>query len=81
MVATSAGGVPDVVVPGTGLLADRGDHEGIARALVELSGDPALRQAMGARARDHVRARYRYEALLANMTSLYERLVDEGGRR
>ena len=77
MVATRAGGVPDVVVPGTGLLAERGDHGGIARALVELSGDPARRRAMGERARAHVAGRYRYESLLQNMTDLYERLVAE----
>jgi glycosyltransferase involved in cell wall biosynthesis len=80
MVSTRAGGVADVVVPGTGLLAERGDHEGIARALVELSGDAERRREMGERARAHVGARYRSEALIERITALYERLLAAAGR-
>jgi glycosyltransferase involved in cell wall biosynthesis len=77
MIATRAGGVPDVVVPGAGLLAERGDHEGVARGLVELAADPSRRREMGAHAREHVRGRYLAEALLDRMTELYERLLAE----
>jgi glycosyltransferase involved in cell wall biosynthesis len=80
LVATRAGGVPDVVVPDAGLLAERGDHEGVAEALARLAGDGELRRQMGAAARAHVASRYRYEALLERMTDLYERLLSEARR-
>jgi glycosyltransferase involved in cell wall biosynthesis len=69
--------VTDVVTPGTGLLAARGDHEGIAQALTELAADRDRRLEMGARGRAHVGARYRHESLLERMTELYERLLAE----
>jgi glycosyltransferase involved in cell wall biosynthesis len=75
MVATRAGGVPDVVVPGTGLLADRGDDAGIARALNELAGDAARRREMGRRAREHAADRYRWEQLVAQVGDLYACLL------
>jgi len=77
MVATRAGGVPDVVVPGTGVLCDRGDHEALGLALVELARDPGRRRAMGARAREHAAARYRWERLVERMEGLYGRLLAE----
>ena len=77
LVATRAGGVPDVVVPGAGLLADRGDHEGIAKALADLAADGALRREMGATARANVASRYRAESLLERMADLYEELMRE----
>jgi glycosyltransferase involved in cell wall biosynthesis len=80
MVATRAGGVPDVVAPGTGLLADRGDHEALGVALHELARDPGRRRAMGARAREHAAARYRWERLVERMEELYERLLRERRR-
>ncbi len=78
MVATRAGGVPDVVAPGTGLLADRGDDEALGVALHELARDPGRRRAMGARAREHAAARYRWERLVGRMEELYERLLPSG---
>jgi glycosyltransferase involved in cell wall biosynthesis len=81
MVATRAGGVPDVVVEGAGILAERGDHDALAAALVRLAADPDLRRRMGARAREHVGGRYRAETLIARITDLYERLAAERAGR
>lgn len=48
VVATSVGGVPEVVrARETGFLAAPGDDAGLAEAVVRLAGDPALRRAMG----------------------------------
>jgi glycosyltransferase involved in cell wall biosynthesis len=77
LVATRAGGVPDVVADGAGLVAEREDDEGIARALVRLAGDRSLRLRMGEGARAHVRSRYGHEALIDRMTALYEDLLSE----
>jgi glycosyltransferase involved in cell wall biosynthesis len=75
LVGTSVGGVPDVVAPGAGLLADSGDEEGLAAALAELAGDSARRLEMGARAREHVRVRYGRERLLSDIDGLYGELL------
>jgi glycosyltransferase involved in cell wall biosynthesis len=48
IVATRAGGIPEVVVDGvTGLLVPPRDHHALAAALVRLLKDPALRERMG----------------------------------
>jgi glycosyltransferase involved in cell wall biosynthesis len=77
LVATRAGGVPDVVVPGAGLLADREDHDAIGTALAELAADRELRHRMGETARAHVASRYGYATLLDRMATLYEQLLRE----
>ena len=69
-----------MVVPGSGLLAERGDHDGIAAALARLSADGALRHGMGATARANVVSRYRAESLLERMADLYEELLHERDR-
>lgn len=75
MISTRVGGVADVVVPGTGRLVENGDEEGLAAALAQLAADPAQRREMGARAREHVRRRYRAERLLADIDELYQELL------
>jgi glycosyltransferase involved in cell wall biosynthesis len=74
-VATAAGGVPEVVVPGAGLLAPRGDHVALADALVRFARDPSLRTKMGARAREHVLRQFSIERLLSDIEDLYEELL------
>jgi glycosyltransferase involved in cell wall biosynthesis len=76
-VATAVGGVPDVVVPGAGVLVPRGDSTALADALSRLASDPGLREEMGARAREHVTGRFSIERLLDDMEALYDELLDE----
>jgi glycosyltransferase involved in cell wall biosynthesis len=86
-VATAVGGVPEVLVPGTGLLARAGDHAGLAAAVVRLAADAQLRAQMGMRAREHVRRTFAIERLLRDMEALYDELLaarpteDPSGRR
>jgi glycosyltransferase involved in cell wall biosynthesis len=75
LVGTRVGGVADVVGPGTGLLVESGDEEQLASALSRLAADRELRLAMGARAREHVRARYDSRRLLSDMDHLYTELL------
>ena len=73
-VATAVGGVPEVVVPGAGMLAPRGDYAALADALVRLARDAPLRTRMGARAREHVLRKFSIERLLSDVERLYEEL-------
>jgi glycosyltransferase involved in cell wall biosynthesis len=74
-IATAVGGVPEVVVPGAGLLAPRGDHAALAAALVRCARDAPLRTRMGAHAREHVLRRFPIERLLSDIEDLYEELL------
>ena len=70
-VATSVGGVPDIVTRETGRVVRKEDVTGLAAALVELANDPALRATLGAAARERVRARFAADRLLADINRLY----------
>jgi glycosyltransferase involved in cell wall biosynthesis len=78
-VATSVGGVADVVTPETGLLVPRDDPERLARGIVRMAADPVLRRAMGARARQHVAQRFSAERLVRDIDSLYTELLGQAG--
>lgn len=76
VVATQAGGIPEVVVDGTtGLLVPPRDHEAMARAIVTLLKDDGLRRRMGeaglARARDGFSA----ERMVQDTLRVYQRVA------
>ncbi|MHB1928845.1 MAG: glycosyltransferase [Acidimicrobiales bacterium] len=54
VVASDVAGIPEVVVPGCGLLVPSGDPAALAAALGHLASDPALRSRLGSAARRHV---------------------------
>jgi glycosyltransferase involved in cell wall biosynthesis len=74
-VATKVGGVPDVVVPGAGVLVAPQDEVAMADALARLAADPELRAEMGARAHEHVMVRFTIQRLLQDVERLYDELV------
>lgn len=74
-VATDVGGVSEIVVEGSGLLAPAGDAEMLSSHIARLAGDASMRRRMGARARDHVAHRYGAPRLLSDIDSLYSRLL------
>jgi glycosyltransferase involved in cell wall biosynthesis len=76
IVATTAGGIPEVVEDGvTGLLVAPKDHEALAAAIVTLLKDAALRRTYGAAGLERVRARYSAERMVRDTLKVYERLV------
>lgn len=80
IVATSAGGIPEVVLDGeTGLLTPPHDHTRIAAAIVRLLGDELLRQRMGEAALARVRTLFSAERMVTATVNLYERVA--GTRR
>jgi glycosyltransferase involved in cell wall biosynthesis len=73
VVATSVGGVPDVVAPGeTGVLVAPRDPVAFGDALTRLALDPGTRQRMGASARFVAASRYSYQRLADDVERLYQ---------
>ncbi|CAN5230168.1 glycosyltransferase family 1 protein [soil metagenome] len=73
MVATSSGGVSEIVDESVGRLAPRATAHSLAQAVEALfEGDL---QALGAAARARVEALYGWDAVFTSLTGLYERLT------
>jgi glycosyltransferase involved in cell wall biosynthesis len=86
VVATSVGGVPDVVDDGVdGFLVEPGTVDGLASRLGELARDTELRTRMGAAGRERMQTRYSVDRLVDDMDQLYRELLDQktklGARR
>jgi glycosyltransferase involved in cell wall biosynthesis len=76
IVATTAGGMPEVVEDGkTGLLVPPRDHQAMADAIVTLLADGRARAAMGAAGAARVRARFSAERMVQETLALYRRVA------
>jgi glycosyltransferase involved in cell wall biosynthesis len=76
IVATSAGGIPEVVEDGVnGLLVPPRDHHAMAQAIVRLLGDRPLRTRMGEAGLARLREQFTVERMVAATAALYERIV------
>ena len=76
IVATSAGGIPEVVEDGvTGTLVPPRDHAAMARAILALLGDEALRRRMGEAGLARVNARFTVERMVAETAAVYARVA------
>jgi glycosyltransferase involved in cell wall biosynthesis len=74
-VSTDVGGVRDVLEDGRcGLLVAAGDAPALARAILELLGDPVRRQALGEAGRVSAR-RFAIERLVSDLDRLYKGLL------
>jgi L-malate glycosyltransferase len=72
-ISTDNGGASEVILPGrTGYLVLVNDDDAMVAHLTDLAGDPARRAAMGAAARDHVRAHFSPAALGDRIVAVYE---------
>jgi glycosyltransferase involved in cell wall biosynthesis len=78
VVATSVGGVPDLVDDGvSGLLVEPRDPVALAAAIRSLLQDPARAADMGARGRRRRREEFDIAVMVRRMEDLYERLYTE----
>jgi L-malate glycosyltransferase len=76
IVATAAGGIPEVVRDReTGFLVQPRDHHAMARAIVTLLGDPALRHRMGEAGRTFVCERFSAERMVRDTLGVYDKVV------
>jgi glycosyltransferase involved in cell wall biosynthesis len=75
--ATAVGGIGDVVIPGqTALLSPNNDVEKFTDNLLRMVEDDALRKAAGQEGFQFVTSRFSYKRLAADMTSLYDKLLE-----
>jgi glycosyltransferase involved in cell wall biosynthesis len=71
-VGARAGGIPEEIVHGeTGLVVERGDPEELARAILKVLGDEALRARLGENARRFVGERFGADAVVAALLAAY----------
>jgi len=76
VVATSVGGVPEVVEHGvTGLLLSDRDPLQLSRLLLEVTRDPEKSTQMGEAGHARYRSRFSAEAMMAQYEKLYERVL------
>ena len=77
VVATSAGGTPEVVADGeTGFLVAPGDPSALADAIARLLADPRLAEAFGRAGRARVEAHFGEKLMLQRVEALLDRLVE-----
>jgi glycosyltransferase involved in cell wall biosynthesis len=76
VVATTAGGIPEVVEDGlTGLLVPPRDHAAMAAAIVRLLHDPTLRRQMGEAGIASVRERFSVDRMVLDTLRVYQRVA------
>ncbi|HEV8587271.1 MAG TPA: glycosyltransferase family 4 protein [Pyrinomonadaceae bacterium] len=83
LVATRVGGMVDTVKDGeTGLLVNPSDPDDLARAVIQLLGDPQRASASGVAGRKLMLERFTLAHTASQLAELYERLLTrENGRR
>lgn len=79
-VASAVGGVPDIVVEGTGLLVPPADPPALAEALTTMVTDPGLRERAGANARRHFEVEFDARVWARRLAELYARVIEENRR-
>jgi len=73
VIATSVGGIPDMIEDGvSGLLVPPGDEAALTAAIAALLSDPARRRALGQAARERVAARFTVTEQISRLTALIE---------
>src|SRR5262249_38672722 len=76
IVATTAGGMPEVVADGlNGLLVPPRDHAAMAAAIVRLLTSEALRREMGAEGQTRARTRFSVERMVRDTLAVYRRVA------
>lgn len=75
IVATSVGGVVDLLGDERGIRVPSGDEEAFAAALSKLAGDKRLREDLGKRGLEFVQRNYRKERLVEDIKRLYRELM------
>jgi glycosyltransferase involved in cell wall biosynthesis len=79
VVATTTGGLPEVVAQGeTGLLVPPGDPESLAATVVSLLKDEVRREQMGCNGKLRARERFSLDAAVRHMEQFYGEVLKQG---
>ncbi|NNK49554.1 MAG: glycosyltransferase family 4 protein, partial [Gemmatimonadetes bacterium] len=77
VVASRAGGIPDIVVDGlTGWLTDPGDAQILSDRLLEVASDPEKARLVAARGKSEAERRFSWDLILAETASTYRSAVE-----
>jgi glycosyltransferase involved in cell wall biosynthesis len=79
VIASSVGGIPDMVTTETGILVPPGDAAALEEAMHRLASDHALRTRMGAAAKRRYEDLYSPRAALPRLLDVYARVAHEHG--
>jgi L-malate glycosyltransferase len=75
-VVTRAGGMPELFPDkGSGILVGIRDHHAMGAAILNLAGDPGLRESMGKAGRKAILDRFTMESYVNGVLSMYEELM------
>lgn len=74
-VAFAIGGLPEVIVPGTGFLVPQGDAAAFAQKIALLAGDEALRESTGAAASERAR-QFGSERMTEETEAVYQSVLN-----
>jgi glycosyltransferase involved in cell wall biosynthesis len=78
VVATDAGGLPEVVADGvTGLIVPKGNADALAAAMDRLLGDPQLRQRMGKAGRQRALERFDWDRSVEKFELAYRKALSQ----
>lgn len=77
IIATSVGGIPDMVDDDSGILVNPGDVQALSEAMLKLARDPHLRVSMGAAARGRYLKLFSPESVLPVLLETYERVSNK----
>lgn len=75
VVVSNAGGIPESVVPGTGVVLEDTGPESIAAAVTALVDDPDRRRTLGEAAHERVVEAFTVENMVARMIAFYEEIA------
>jgi glycosyltransferase involved in cell wall biosynthesis len=76
VIASDVGGIAEAIVHGeSGLLVAPADHAALARAMLALLDDEALRRRLGEVAKSRVRQRFTRAAMIGDLVNVYEEVL------
>lgn len=77
VVATSVGGVPDILTDKSGILVDPRDLDGLVDAATRLIRDPKLRLTLGRNGKDFVADTHSFNYLQKRLVEIYQGLLEK----
>ena len=78
IIATTVGGIPDIVTSDAGILVPAGDARALAEAMASLAADPERRKRMGLAARARYQELFEPAAVLPLLLRTYGRVAGNG---